>query len=157
MKILQGEVKKWEDFRYDSDDNIDGDFDDYSFESTKRAISEESFEEGFLLKGVIRRWNGAREMLPLFVNDLEEVINSFKDTDSLTVDFENEGFTVVNNHHDGTNTYRLVPLKWYTIKELKEEYNLLDDDEYFEKHTGKILKKISRVNLVEFLQEEFSL
>ncbi len=155
MKIVQGEKEKWQDFSYDSDDNLEDD--DYPYESTKKALDEDVFSEGYLLNGLIRRWNGSKEMLPLFVNNLEEVFNSFKDSDRITVEFDNDGFIVKNYHHDGTNTYRLTPLKWFNIREIKEKYKLLGDDEYFEKHTGKSLKKINRKNLVEFLREEFSI
>ncbi len=150
MKINNKDKIKWKDFSFDSNDMLEDDL--FEYESVKRALSEEAFEDGFSVNGLLRRWSGFKEINAFYVNNLEELIDKFKNMEDITVNFDKDSncFDVHNIHHDGTNRYYMTPLKWLTKSEIKDEFKI--DSVSFWNSMGVNLNKCNREELLEYIR-----
>jgi len=116
------------------------------------------------VSGTIRRWNGDREVRRIIPeNTIDDIISKYIEPDKLFMEVYNDKVEFINCHHDGTNSYTLIPfnVEDFTIKELKslfDKYDIEDFNDYSDEfHSFSQARKYELVEYVEnyelFLEE----
>lgn len=97
----------------------DMDYDDF-LSNSEFCIGHENYK-GFILQGSCGTWQGRRTIMPVFFDSIENAVAKIANgCDDLKISFTKGVLEILGMHHDGINSFSLMPISKKGEKHLKD-------------------------------------